>query len=74
MTNALKTQGKNGQGCKIANLAAPHRRPAQIGATPPFAAQPTPALFDPRGGHPAPLSLPLSVTPFMILGDFGVKK
>lgn len=74
MTNALKTKGKTVQGHKIANLAAPQRRPAQIGATPPFAAQPSPAPFDPRGGLPAPLSLPLSATPFTILSDLGVKK
>lgn len=74
MTKPLKKLGKTVQGHMIANLAAPQRRPAQIGATPPFAARLDPRAFDPRGALPAPLSLPLSATPFTILGDLGVKK
>lgn len=81
MTKALKTQGEFGLGRMIANLCAPlapqaqgqRRAPRSIPA-PHFAAGRIAAPLATGGGHPAPLSLPLSVTPFTILGSLGVKK
>lgn len=74
MNKALKTQGKNGQGHMMAHLAPPIAHPRQIAPTPAFAAARLASPARMGGGHPAPTSLPLSVTPFIKSGDLGVQK
>lgn len=49
-------------------------RPAMIEGTPPFAARPAAAGLDPRGGHRAPLSLPLPATPYGFFEPLGGEK
>lgn len=78
MSKALKTQAKIAQGHKITDLV-PHPARTSGGTarnrpTPPFAAHPGRPARDPRGGLPAPVSLPLPVTPRSLSEGKGGKK
>lgn len=88
MTKMLKTLAKMAWGTQIADLVAPLRDaparlggmvfalacPASIEGHPPFPAQPVARPATPRGGHAAPLSLPLPVTPCSLSeGNGGAK-
>ena len=85
MSKLLQSLRKIAGGSKIAHLVAhaPDAMaaavfglacPCSIEGTPPFAARPAARDFDPRGGHRAPVSLPLTATPYGISEGEGVKK